>query len=639
MKNFYARVFVQLSAILMSSILCASHVYVRSDGPSDGDGKSWATAFNSIDAAILNLQDHPEDTTFWVAAGIYSPILPYSPSGVLGGAAGDSVTTGLKTFDLPNGVEIYGGFRGCESSPSERPYIANPLLAQDHNCLSKTKVPKHVVDYALTILDGGGSDAWHVITVGNDIDKTGASVGLYDLTIRGGYADGPDAGELDSIFGIVSVDYAHDSGGGIYARFGSTVDLFNVQFINNTASGINASVLAKGNPVLTGGGAIGAWDADTSINVDNSYFSFNSAITSGAGGGAISANFGAGLHLSDSILVDNLSNRTGGAVRTKDGGDAHVSGSFFMRNIARDLNGPIDQAGGAIEVFQGNLFVETSTFVDNDGLVGGGAIFFHTFVDDGEQYFFDVNDCCFKQNITGPFGGGAISIFGQGQKVGSKATVRNSTFSKNRGGLGGAIYVSSFDTEMKNNYFCDNLADAWGGAVAIDNFGVALLFPPLSFADRPVAKICDCTFISNKTRGVQPVALGYPPFFTTPAILNVFALVAPQLNNIPTEGTVDQTIQSGGGAVAVLLAGVAKIYDSTFKCNKAIEGTGGGILVGGATGTITDLTSGNTFDTFNYATALVKDCKFKCNEPNDAKAVDLAHVGRGKDGVNLVIKK
>lgn len=637
MKMFYVRLSALACALLISSCAYAGHVYVRSDGPSDGDGKSWATAFNSIDAAIANLQEHPEDTTFWVAAGVYSPIVPYSPSGVAGGAAGDGFSTGLLTFNLPNGVEIYGGFTGCENSPSERPKIANPLLAEDHKCLSQ--LPNHVVDYGLTVLDGAGSYSWHVVTAGNDIDKTGVAVGLFDLTIKGGYADGPDSGELDLIFGITAVDYAHDSGGGLYARYGSKVDLFNVQFINNSASGVNASVLANGNPVFAGGGAIGAWDEGTVINVENSYFSYNTAVTSGAGGGAISANFDAELNVSDCVFVDNLANRTGGAIRTKDGGDAHISGSFFARNIARDLQGVLDQAGGALEVFQGNLFVDSSTFVDNQGLVGAGAIFFHTFVDDGETYFLDINNCCFKRNSAGPFGGGAILIFGQGQKIGSKATVRNSSFSKNSGGLGGAIYASSFVTEMYNNRFSNNLADAWGGAVAVDNLGVALLFPPLAFADRPVATICDCTFKCNKTRGVQPPPFGFPPIFTPPGILNIFAQVAPQRNNIPTIGTIDQTIQSGGGAVAVLLAGVAKISKSTFACNEAINGTGGGILVGGATGSITDLTNNQTYQTFNYATAYVKDSAFKKNQPNNAQAVDLANVGKGKNGVTLLIRK
>ena len=82
-------------------MLCATHVYIRSDGPSYGDGQSWATAFNSIDAALANLQAHPDQNTFWVAAGVYSPITVYSPNGVPGGALGDQYSffsCGLSDF-------------------------------------------------------------------------------------------------------------------------------------------------------------------------------------------------------------------------------------------------------------------------------------------------------------------------------------------------------------------------------------------------------------------------------------------------------------------------------------------------------------------------------------------------------------
>jgi len=628
--------FALLFLLALNAMLLADHVYVRSDGPVDGNGRSWKTAFNSIDAAIANLEENPEDTTFWVAAGIYSPIFPYAPDGVVGGAAGDDFPTGLLTFNLPDGVKIIGGFKGNEKSLDDRCMIPNPLLAVNHKCHSS--LPKEVADYGLTILDGSGSESWHVVTVGNDIALTGANVGLFDLTIRGGYADGPDSGEFDSIFSIVSVDYAHDSGGGLYTRFGSVVDIFNVHFVNNASNGINATVLPHDAPLLSGGGAIAAWDEGTLTNVGNSYFTYNDAITFGVGGGAIASNFEATLNVDDSIFTDNTSNRTGGAIRTKDGGDATIRGSFFARNLARDRSNILDESGGAIEVFQGNLFVETSTFLNNIAEVGGGAIFFHTFLDDGTPYFLDVDKCSFEGNTTGPIGGGAIFIFGQGQHEGSKATIHNSTFTKNRSGFGGAVYNSSYDTEITHCCFFENQADAWGGALAADNFGAALLFPPLEFDERDVTRVEHCKFSCNSTRGVQPIPPGFPPFFTTPGFLNFLAEVAPVFNGVNTQGTVDQDIVSGGGAIAVLLAGVAKIKQCDFTCNRAFDGTGGAILVGGATGEVTNLDTMETFNTFDFATALVKDCKFKHNRPNNIKRVDLDHVGRGRDGVTLLVK-
>ncbi len=624
-------------ALLLSTALYADHVYIRSDGPADGDGKSWKTAFNSIDAALANLEENPEDNVFWVAAGVYSPITPYAPDGVLGGAAGDENTEGLLTYDLPDGVKIYGGFKGCEKHLSDRCTIPNPLLELDKKPPT-CGIPERVPNYALTVLDGTGSQSWHVVTVGNDIEQTGANVGLFDLTIKGGYADGPDAGTLDSIFSITSLDYAHDTGGGLYARFGSVVDLFNVHFTDNSSSAVNATIFAKNLPVVSGGGAISAFDPETVLNIQNCYFTDNQATTFGVGGGAITSEFEATLNVSESIFTGNVSNRTGGAIRTKDAGDTFIARSFFERNIATDLTNIFDESGGAIEVFQGNLKVEGSLFVNNEALVGGGALFFHAFLDDGDPYILEVTHSRFEDNRTGPFGGGAILIFGQGQHEGSHATIKHCDFKGNSGGLGGAIYNSSYETDISRCKFYHNKAAIWGGAVACDNLGVALLFPPLAFPDRPVTTIDRCCFIANKTEGEQPIPFGYPPFYTTPALLDLFAQFGPLLNGIPIQGTVDQEIISGGGAVAVLLAGVAEITNCSFIRNQADLSNGGAILVGGATGEITDLETGDTYNTFDYATAIVKCCKFKDNYPNNAKSFDLAGVGSGPDGVTLKIK-
>lgn len=649
MKKFFVMLSMVVSSLLMNSMLCASHVYIRSDGLSYGDGQSWATAFNSIDAALANLQAHPDQNTFWVAAGVYSPITVYSPNGVPGGALGDDnifFPVGFLTYNLPDGVKIYGGFKGCEKSLCERPMIPNPLLESDNKRLSNSKIPKEVPDFALTILDGGPSQSWHVVTVGNDIAQTGANVGLFDLTIRGGYADGPDSGTINKTpppqFTIESIDYAHDTGGGIYARFGSIVTLFNVQFSCNASSGIfggdNGNTLAGLNqPILTGGGGIAAIDDSTVANVDNCYFFNNSSVFFGGGGGAILSLFNSALNIRNSIFSGNLSNRTGGAIRTKDAGDAHVSGCLFKGNIAEDLNNFLDEAGGAIDIQDANLFVEYSTFSANKGMIGGGAILFHAPFDDGTPYFLDVNHCVFNNNVAGPLGGGAIFVFGIVPHVGSKATIRQSNFSENRGGLGGALYITGMNTEVSDNDFVNNLADAWGGAIAIDNnFDTLVAVPTFPFAQRPVTLVKDCTFISNKTRGVQPPSFGYPPFFTTPGFLNLVFSVAVPVFGTPASAEIDQTIQSGGGAISVIFAGVAEIQNSTFKCNQALGGTGGAILVGGGTGTV--FFDDTTTQTLDYAFATVKCCKFKDNCPNNAVAVDLAGIGTGPNGVTLIIE-
>lgn len=85
--------------------------FVRADAPPAGaNGFSWETAFPDLNQALAVAQYGDE---VWVAAGIYKP------------------TTGVDryaTFNLPNGVQIFGGFTGTETAPDQRDWTANPTI-------------------------------------------------------------------------------------------------------------------------------------------------------------------------------------------------------------------------------------------------------------------------------------------------------------------------------------------------------------------------------------------------------------------------------------------------------------------------------------------------------------------------------
>jgi len=65
-----------------------------------GDGKSWATALNTVQAAIDSASSGEE---IWVATGSYSP--------------GANINS---TFLMKTGLSMYGGFAGDEKSRNER---------------------------------------------------------------------------------------------------------------------------------------------------------------------------------------------------------------------------------------------------------------------------------------------------------------------------------------------------------------------------------------------------------------------------------------------------------------------------------------------------------------------------------------
>jgi hypothetical protein len=83
------------------------HVSVAASGANDGT--SWANAFTSLQSAITAAAAGDQ---IWVAAGTYKP-----------SAANREIS-----FRLMDGVQLYGGFAGTETSLSERNLRANPTI-------------------------------------------------------------------------------------------------------------------------------------------------------------------------------------------------------------------------------------------------------------------------------------------------------------------------------------------------------------------------------------------------------------------------------------------------------------------------------------------------------------------------------
>lgn len=91
---------------------------VDSHAPDGGDGASWETAFNSLQAALGMARDHDGPVEIWVAAGTY---LPESPN---------DLTIG---FHVPDDVALYGGFAGGETDRAQRDFAQNvTILSGDY---------------------------------------------------------------------------------------------------------------------------------------------------------------------------------------------------------------------------------------------------------------------------------------------------------------------------------------------------------------------------------------------------------------------------------------------------------------------------------------------------------------------------
>ena len=163
------------------------------------DGKSWASAFSTVQAGI-EAASARAPCEVWIAQGTYE---------IYRGTDDDSVV-------LRAGVAVYGGFSGQETSPKQRQIRAHP-----------------------TVLDGQGK-IHHVVSASTDSSLDG-------FVITGGRASGSSpqdrGGGMLILGGAVTIDScvfrgnrAEDDGGGVY-HAGANLTVRNCSFEDNQSLG------------------------------------------------------------------------------------------------------------------------------------------------------------------------------------------------------------------------------------------------------------------------------------------------------------------------------------------------------------------------------------------------------------------
>jgi hypothetical protein len=310
--------------------------YVDKDAVGLNNGTSWANAYTNLQTALAAAVSGDE---IWVAAGTYKPT---------------AVTDRALTFTPKNGVAIYGGFTGTETSRSQRDPTTNvTVLSGDiDNNDSQTPI---ITD--LTTVTGNETNSYHVvtgtdnaildgftITAGNANGATepaergagmynsSASPTLSNLTFSGNQASYAGGGmwNLNSNPSLTNITFASNSavfGGGGILNYGSSPTLTNVSLINNSAQGGGGMNNGYGDPIL--------------VNVT---FSGNSAVW----GGAMS-NESASPTLTNITFYANNSDY-GGAIYSQISSSPVLTNVTFNGNIANNFGGAMENVGGSPEI-------------------------------------------------------------------------------------------------------------------------------------------------------------------------------------------------------------------------------------------------------------------------------------------------
>ncbi|HSA34645.1 MAG TPA: hypothetical protein P5077_13050, partial [bacterium] len=328
--------------------ICVRFLKPASIMPVTGDGLSWNTAFNDLQAAIDSANGSSAATCeVWAAAGTY-----YAYKNATG-----------NYIQLRGKVPLYGGFAGTEALREGRDWTANVSIIDGRQSSGSTNHVSHILygansalldGFTLTegraitgslsnIVEGGAMYLNNVsMTVRNCIfTNNSAPVQGDDNTARGGAVSIVGGGSnlfencLFSKNTVTAGNYDAAFGGAIYATGGGTTTVRNTVFAENTVTG--------GTGTEGGGGALNGFDSGTVLQVVNSLFYGNTVTAPTANGGAIRANDASAIQITNSTFSKNSAQDNGGAVANMGGTNTTIVNSIFWADAAATVQNNTDE--------------------------------------------------------------------------------------------------------------------------------------------------------------------------------------------------------------------------------------------------------------------------------------------------------
>jgi predicted outer membrane repeat protein len=595
-----------------------SVLYVDGSLPLNGNGTSWDTAYNNLQDA---LGDAVAGQEIWVAQGVYQPSV-----------TGDRSAS----FTLKEGVDLYGGFSGSETSRSQAdwqqfPTILSGDLDNDDGIAGTAENSYHVVAaYNITfgspvVVDGFFIEAGNTTGAGTENDGGGiwtnnAQVHFSNLLIRNNHSD--DAGGGARIFGDANVTFsgvtfmnntAVNTGGGLYLRvdddpdrgvtltdcsfqeneadLGGGFGIWNTQYGQHGTVWVEDSSFDNNTASSVGGGF---YTTNVNITMKDNSFTGNTAVQ----GGAVFSTYsdftieGSSPGTDTACLFENneatstTNGEGGGAVYLiNTNGGSSITGCQFTSNSAYDGGAVLFDGLGGTDV----LTIDQSEFTSNEASDQGGAV--HAAYDDNGSHEVHIIYSDFSQNQAATRGGAVYA--NMDEAFVHKLYISGSGFNANTAVAdhGGALFAEGTgsgnlqDVRISDSTFDNNQAAQHGGAMELYEY-VQYTITDTSFTGNSAGVFGGAIFLHQTWGTISDSGTTGKCFFESNAAVDEGGAI--RMLNLNT-ATIDgcrfgaegkgNSSQNDGGAIATEHDGAPDtltIRNSTFSYNFA-EQSGGAL--------------------------------------------------------------
>ncbi|GEM_PF-5257856 len=441
---------------------------VSTDGTTTNNGSSWSSTMDLQKALSASI---PGDEV-WVKVGVYTPTETRYRADYPNYLTDNST----KSFHIREGVKVYGGFDGVETSISARNSSDSTVLSGyssaslSHYNVVFVNTNKYTEDDKI-ILDN------ITITKGKSLNYNGTSSATNGsaIWIKGHV-------ELNN----VSINNCTSYSGAVFLASSSVFKTTNCTFSNNTS---HSYTNMKGSCIYT--------EASTTITINNSVFKDNKKSNTASQGGAIFANGGmsanpVNLTINNSLFLRNETTTSGGALQLQNKVNATITNTVFKENKAKP------NITASYNYMDYTDSAPAYHIISN----GGGAICYTASNDGGINHtgWIKIQNCEFESNQS-TARAGALYITSPNN---SESYIRNSSFKNNAAGISGAALeykhsnknasfnVYNQDFIISNNVFYNNSAKFYGGAVS------ATAACPIIFANNTFFK----NSITNDTQAI-----------------------------------------------------------------------------------------------------------------------------------------